>query len=321
MMEQAHVIVVGSVNADHVLRVDRLPQRGETVIGDELASFVGGKGANQAIAARRAGARVDFIGAVGDDAGGRAALAEFELENVGISHLLVRDEASTGTALIIVDRKGENQIGVAPGANASVERSQVREAMRALHPSSSTVVLLSFELRDEPLDAAAEEAIVAGARVILNPAPSRPLTPLMLRTKPILTPNRLEVEALLGPPITDQPLEAQIRELTTKTGAPVVVTLGSQGAIVGEPGGACVEMPAFPVSAIDTTGAGDAFAGVLAAAVAEGKAFRQAVRTAMAAAALSVTMAGAHTGYPGRAEIDHMLTGEPESVPLTGGSV
>ena len=310
MQTDSHVIVVGSVNADYVLGVSSLPAPGETVLGGRLSRFVGGKGANQAVAARRAGARVDFIGAVGDDEGGRAAIAEFELEGIGVSHLAISQEDATGSAFILVDESGENQIAVASGANHALSAARVRDAMEALDPDERSIVLLSFELQDEPLEEAATAACGRGVRVIINPAPGRMLTPRLLAAGPILTPNRGEAFALLDGPndgVDHDDLHAQIARLVATTERPVVVTLGQEGALIAELHSDPVALPAFPATAVDTTGAGDAFAGVFAAALAEGLPFASAVTRAMAAAALSVASHGAHTGYPTRTQIDALL--------------
>jgi ribokinase len=282
-VEEPQVVVVGSVNVDLVVTLDRLPRRGETVSGGTLARHGGGKGGNQAIAAARAGARTALVAAVGADPEGRSGIAELEAEGVDCDAVAVVDGVPTGCALIAVDRRGDNQIAVAPGANRSLSTFPV-----ALLAGAPGVLLLSFEAPDVVLDAATVAAVARGWRIIVNPAPVRPLTSTLAAAQPILVPNEHEVVALAG--VEDPTLAA--RRLQESRRAPIVVTLGAAGALlvddVGELG-----VPVPPVDAVDTTGAGDAFCGTLAARIAQGDALRDAVAVAVEVASRSTSARGA----------------------------
>ena len=262
MTERAQVLVVGSVNVDLVVTVAALPRPGETVTGGTFAEHDGGKGANQAVAAARAGADVRICGAVGDDPHGRRARAALEAAGVDTAALATVD-APTGVALITVAAGGENAIAVASGANHAVDPAGAAAAVAALDPRRA-VVVLSLELDDAPLLAAARQAHERGITLVLNPAPARPLDPALLACAPLLTPNAHEASTLAGIPDP----AAAARTLSARTGAPVVVTLGAAGALVVVPGGAAHTLPAPRVDVVDTTGAGDVFTGVLATTLA-----------------------------------------------------
>src|SRR3954454_22862411 len=192
------VLVVGSINADLVVTVDRLPAPGETVIGGRFARHGGGKGANQAVAAARAGARVRFVGAVGDDEFGARAVAELRDEGVDADAVARLAGEATGVALIAVDREGRNQIAVASGANARVDGALVRAALEDPAPGPGDVCAVGFEIRDAGVVAAVDAAARAGARAVLNPAPARERPRALLGGGVVVTPNALEAEALTG---------------------------------------------------------------------------------------------------------------------------
>jgi ribokinase len=282
------LVVVGSVNADLVVSVRSLPAPGETVSGGTFERHHGGKSANQAVAAARLGASVAFVGAVGDDDLGADAVAALEREGIDCSGVTRLDDAPTGVALIVVDEAGENQIAVASGANARLAGPAV--------PAGARIVLLGLEVPDEAVLAAARAA--GDARIVLNPAPARPLPDELLDLGPILTPNEAEARSLTGEPN----VQAAARALEQRTGAPVVVTLGARGALVG---GEVIAPP--PVHPVDTTGAGDSFTGALAAELARGADIGAAARFATAAAALSTQAAGAREGMPDRAAAERAL--------------
>jgi ribokinase len=282
------LVVVGSVNADLVVRIGRLPAPGETVSGGTFERHHGGKSANQAVAAARLGASVAFVGAVGDDDLGADAVAALEREGIDCSGVARLDDAPTGVALIVVDEAGENQIAVASGANARVADPGV--------PAGARIVLLGLEVPDEAVLAAARAA--GDARIVLNPAPARPLPDELLDRAPILTPNEAEACTLAG----EDDAERAARALEERTGAPVVVTLGARGALVS---GQVIAPPRVEV--VDTTGAGDTFTGALAAELARGADIRAAARFATAAAALSTQAAGAREGMPDRAAVERVL--------------
>lgn len=277
------VVVVGSVNVDCVVRAERLPAPGETVSGGTFARYGGGKGANQAIAAARAGCATRLVAAVGDDADGVAALSELAAAGVDTRHVAHCDDAATGVALIVVDAAGRNQIAVAPGANARLAAFP-RDALA----DGPGVALLSFEAPDGVLCAAAEAAAAAGWRVIVNPAPWRPLPARLAACHPVLVPNEHEASALAGIADPVAAAEALARDLD----ASVIVTLGAAGAALVVDG-AVARVPAPTVDVVDTTGAGDALCGTLAARLALGDALEPALVAAVAAASASTARPGA----------------------------
>src|SRR4051794_4919070 len=279
------VYVVGSVNLDLVVRAATLPGPGETVTGGTFERHGGGKSANQAVAAARQGATVRMVGAVGTDDLGDEAVADLAGEGVDVS-AVARVPAATGVAVIVVDEAGENQIAVASGANAELAPDAVEAALAGAEAGGGA--LLGLEVPDAPGLGAARAARAAGPHVVLNPAPARALPVELLAAGPVLTPNEPEAAALSGEPDP----EAAARALAARTGAPVVVTIGSRGALLAD-GDALERIPAPEVEAVDTTGAGDAFNGALAAALAGGAELAEAVRAAVAAAADSVRRPGA----------------------------
>lgn len=292
------VIVVGSLNVDLVVRVSELPAPGETVAGGEFARHHGGKGGNQAVAAARMGARVRFIGAVGDDQMGRDALAALVAEGVDTAGVRAVSGAPTGVALIVVDEHGENQIAVASGANVELDRAWVRACLGSQRLTLASVILLGLEVGDEPLLEAASHARSAGATVILDVAPARRCAEELLRSVTILQTDRGEACALTG--IRDPTVAAPTLRL--RTGASVIVTLGRDGALLAD-GSGVRSVPGHRVSAVDATGAGDTAAGALAAELASGADLHDALTTAMLAAAISVTVPGARAGMPRRDEV------------------
>ena len=295
------VVVVGSVNLDLVAHIPRLPLAGETVTGGTFARHHGGKGANQAVAAARFGAAVRFVGAIGDDEMGAAARDALSVEGVDTSGLHVVPGSPTGVALIAVDASGENQIVVAPGANARLSPESVRRALEGalLLPG---VLLVNLEIADEPLLEATALAHAAGLAIVVNPAPARPLPDALVELGPLLVLNEGEVEQL-GQAGS---VESSARALAERTGAPVVVTLGPEGALLVD-GRRAEQVKGHRVDAVDSTGAGDTVCGVLAAELAVGRAMAHAIATAMAAAALSVMVAGARDGMPSRSDVKAFL--------------
>jgi len=294
------VVVVGSVNADLVVTVRQLPRAGETVSGGTFARHGGGKGANQAVAAARAGARVAFVGAVGADDLGDEALRELEAEGIDVSAVQRLDDVPTGVAVIVVDERGENQIAVASGANAALTGKAVTAALAPLLTGDG-VVLLGHEVPPEAVAAGAAAARAAGWQVILNPAPARELIDGLDGV--FLTPNADEARRLVesgGSSATDD-VEAVALALAARTGAPVLVTLGADGALLADDG--VQRFAAPPVRVVDTTGAGDAVNGALAARLAAGDPLHEAVRFALAAASLSTRSPGARAGMPRREDV------------------
>ncbi len=296
-MPGSAVVVVGSVNVDLVVVADRLPTRGETVLGRRLERHGGGKGANAAVAAARLGAETRLVAAVGDDTLGEEAVGELRREGVDVSGVTTVEAEATGAALIVVDAGGENQIAVGSGANAALEAGAVAGALARLLPGAGAV-LVSLEVPDGAVAAAVEAGRARRVPVVVNPAPARPAVLDLAAHGPILTPNAGEARELSG----EEEPEAAARTLAERTGAPVLVTLGADGVLVLD-GGTAERLPAPAVTAVDTTGAGDAFNGALAVALAEGRPLREAAAFAVAAAALSTRAHGAREGMPRRDEV------------------
>ena len=281
-----------------------LPGRGETVVGGKFAEHHGGKGANQAVAAARMGAAVTFVGAVGDDVYGHAAIEELKRDGIDVARIRVMPTESTGIALIVVDHHGQNQIAVASGANAQLNGAFVEQALAAEMERDSArggpgAYLANLEIRDDAVVAGARYAREQGMTVLVNPAPARALNSELIGLQPILIPNELEAEALTG---EHDPSMAG-RLLSGRTGAPVIITVGARGVIVVSPDGIQPITPPY-AEVVDTTGAGDAFAGALAAELACGAQLLDAARVAVRAATLSTTARGARTAMPTRAMLE-----------------
>jgi ribokinase len=307
-----NILVVGSSNADMVIRVPRIPKPGETVLGGEFTMAPGGKGANQAVAAARAGGHVTFVARVGDDVFGERALANFEADGIDTRFIFRTPDSPSGIALINVDGRGENSISVASGANALLSAGDIEKADEAFN--AADIVLLQLETPMETVRAAAKKARDRGVPVILNPAPARPLDDDLLRLIAVLTPNEHEAEFLTGLPVRD---ESGAREsaarLRARGVAAVVITLGERGAYASSPEFEGL-VPAFKVDTVDTTAAGDVFNGALAVARAEKEPMNESLRFASAAAALSVTRPGAQPSAPARSEIGSFLAARPPSI-------
>lgn len=301
MNQRARIVVVGSSNTDMVIGSDHLPSPGETVLGGRFLMAAGGKGANQAVAAARLGADVSLVARVGADVFGDQAVAGFEREGIA-TRFVVRDpQAPSGVALILVDEAGENLISVAPGANARLRGADVEAARDTLE--AAAILLLQLEVPLEAVRTAARIAAVAGAQVILDPAPARELDDDLLAQVSILTPNESEAQRLTGIEVTDEASVARAAAVLHSRGVEaVVVTLGSSGCyLLTEGDRTLIEAPR--VDAIDTTAAGDTFNGALAWQLAEGAPLPAAVRMACRAAAVSVTRRGAQPSMPTPAEL------------------
>lgn len=290
------VVVVGSVNVDLIVRVPRLPSRGETVIGGTFSRAPGGKGANAAAAAARLGADTRFVGLVGGDGLGRDARRDLEAAGVDVSALGDTGEP-TGVAAILVDQEGQNVIAVASGANGAVTAEHVRDALAAIE-ADRPVVLTNLEIPDQAVAAAADEATERGWLFVLNPAPARPVARRVVAACDVVVPNETEAATLGG-----------VEELLSSGARAVVVTRGPAGADIHRPGREAHHQSAFPIEAVDSTGAGDAFSAALAVALSEGRDLEDAVRDAAAAGALATRAVGARSSLPTREEIDR-LTGD-----------
>jgi ribokinase len=300
------------------VRLPRLPAPGQTIVGSSFATTPGGKGANQAVAARRAGAEVVFVTAVGDDDLGRQALELYRREEIDVSHVRVVEGIASGVALIFVGDDGENMIGVAPGANHRLTPEDIDRLPASLFRKED-VLLTSLEIPVETAVGALRRGAAAGMLTILNPAPvpamPEPELRELLSAAAVITPNRVEAMALTGmtPEAGAQPdwVRCADRLLAVRDLA-VVLTLGSRGCEVAAASGIW-RIPAYGVEAVDTVGAGDAFSGALAVALAEGRSLPEAAAWANAAAALAVTQPGAQSALPSRDAIDRLAArGSPE---------
>jgi ribokinase len=300
-----NVLVVGSSNTDMIIRVPHIPKPGETILGDAFSMAAGGKGANQAVAAARAGGRVRFIARVGDDLFGRQALDGFAHDGIDVRSVLATPGAASGIALITVDVRGENSISVASGANALLSVADVEAAGDAF--AAADIVLLQLESPLETVEAAARAAKGRGIPVILNPAPARDLDDGLLRGVSVLTPNEHEAAMLAGMEVeSEQDMREAAARIRARGPRTVVITLGDRGVYASSEGFEGL-VPAFKVVPVDTTAAGDVFNGALAVALAEKRPLPDALRFAQAAAAISVTRPGAQPSAPTRAEIDSFL--------------
>jgi ribokinase len=300
------VIVVGSVNVDLVATVDHLPIRGETVTGGRFAQHHGGKGGNQAVAAARLGGATWFVGAVGADVFGDEARAALAAEGVDVTELVALPAQATGVALIFVEASGENSIAVAGGANAALEPAHVAAAFDRLRPTRGDVVLVGHEIPTATATEALRLAKAGGATTILNPAPATGVTLETLALSDIVTPNEGEAAELLAVAGDAEGLDPE-RLARLAGGGQALITLGSRGALLVGAGGP-ERLPAPAATVTDTTGAGDALNGALAAGLAAGLPTSEAARRAVAAASLAVTREGAREGMPTAGELELALT-------------
>ncbi|MFE9437708.1 ribokinase [Streptomyces sp. NPDC006602] len=290
-----HIAVLGSTNMDLVAYVAKAPQRGETVTGREFRTIPGGKGANQAIAAARAGATVSMIGAVGNDSFGARLRSTLELSGVVTDHLRTT-EGPSGTAHIVVDDEGGNAIVVIPGANGTVDHlAPGDEGLIA----SADALLLQLEIPLAAVLAGARTARDHGVRTVLTPAPAQPLSPELLAAVDLLVPNEHEAASLTGRTDPHGAAAALLEQVPE-----VVVTLGAAGSLYAARGTEPFTVPAPQVTAVDSTGAGDTFVGTLTVALGEGRPVREALEWAATAAALSVQRTGASASMPYRSEIE-----------------
>lgn len=300
------LVVLGSVNADHVLQVPTFPKPGETLTGHNYAVIPGGKGANQAVAAARLGTLTTFIAAVGDDPFGINIRHDFEQDGINISSVSIIENCPTGIAIIQVSAEGENTICISPEANEKLDKSLVEASADLI--ADADQLLMQLETPLEGVQVAAEIASGAHTKVILNPAPARPLPDSLLALVDIITPNETEAELLTGIKVTDDSSAQQAADrLHDKGIGMVMITLGAKGVWLS-----CSQehklIPGFRVKAIDTTAAGDTFNAAFVTGLLEEKSLDDSIRFAHAAAALSVTRHGAQTSIPSRNDVDNFLT-------------
>jgi ribokinase len=303
----ARIAVVGSLNMDLVVRAPHMPIPGETVIGSDFRTIPGGKGANQAVAAARLGAKVAMIGRVGDDDFGRSQLRNLGQLGVDTTHVMVDLETATGIALITLDARGQNSIVLAPGANMRLTKEDINAARGAI--VQSDVLVLQLESPLEVVTYAIDIAHAEGVKVVLNPAPARPLPKETLARLDYLIPNESETALLTGIEVADLDSTKEAAKRLRDEGVDtVILTLGDRGAFLTS-AEESVHIPGYEVEVVDTTAAGDAFVGGLAMALARGQNPAEAVRYANAAGALAVTRLGAQPSLPTRQEVEEFMEG------------
>ena len=299
------IIIVGSSNTDMIIKAPRIPKPGETILGGDFTTASGGKGANQAVAAARAGGEVIFVACVGDDVFGSQAVKSFQKDRIDTRFVKVDPESPSGVALIFVDDEGENSIAVASGANAKLFPGDIRSAKSIFTDAAVMVAQL-----ETPMDTIREAILLAydhHVTTVLNPAPAQLLDDELLKHISILTPNETETELLTGVHVDSESTAKQAAvKLMAKGIETVIITMGPQGSFVAN-GGDFYMVPGFKVKAVDTTAAGDVYNGALAVALSAGEKLYDAVVFASAAAALSVTKLGAQPSAPVKEEIEAFL--------------
>jgi ribokinase len=296
------ILVIGSTNTDMVIKADHLPAPGETILGGNFFMNSGGKGANQAVAAKRLGGDVTFIAKTGNDIFGASALQLFKEEGIHTDHMVTDPENPSGVALITIDKNGENCIAVASGANATLSLADLEPAIDLIKGAS--IILMQLEIALETVTYVAEIAAANGCKVILNPAPACSLAESLLQHIAIITPNKREAEMLAGISLTDiESVKAAAKIIRAKGVETVIITLGAQGAFISNKDME-VLIPAPIVKTVDTTAAGDVFNGALAVALSEGLHLTEAVIFGCNAAAISVTRLGAQAAAPHRHEVE-----------------
>jgi ribokinase len=301
------IVVVGSSNTDLIIKVPEIPRPGETLLGGEFKTFPGGKGANQAVAAARAGGEVVFIAAVGDDAYGEEAIKGYKLDNINTAYIKICKGVPSGVAMITIADSGENAITVAPGANNRLKPEDLEEAEEPFQEAEYLLIQL-----ETPLDTVQKAVELCGelhTKVILNPAPAAMLSEEILRMVTIITPNETEAESLTGLVVVDEQSAAEAADVLHRKGIEtVIITMGSRGAFLSDKAGGISKLiPGFSVQAVDTTAAGDVFNGQLAVSLAEDKGLERAVLEAHGAAAISVQKLGAQSSIPRREETCYFI--------------
>lgn len=305
MNTSAKLAVLGSINADHILNLTHFPRPGETVIGKQYQIAFGGKGANQAVAAGRAGADIAFIACVGADDIGERIRQQLQQDRIDTAPVEIVADEATGVAMIFVNGEGENNIGIYSGANAALTPACVDRHQQVI--ADAEALLMQLESPLESVLAAAKIARANATQVILNPAPATHLSDELLALIDIITPNETEAEILTGIAVkNDEDAARAAQALHDKGISTVLITLGRRGVWLSEQGKG-VRIPGFSVQAIDTIAAGDTFNGAFITARLEGVAMHDAVRFAHAAAAIAVTRPGAQPSVPWRTEIDTFL--------------
>lgn len=310
-MQSSRIVVVGSLNADLVVRTARFPQPGETLTGSELVVIPGGKGANQAVAAGRLEGDVTMIGAVGEDANGELLLGSLSDAGVDVTRVATRTDVATGSAVITVDDAGENTIIVSPGANGTLTTDGIGDAWNAL--DGAGVLCLCLEVPIDTVLDAAQRGSDAGALVLLNLSPYGEVPDELLRTTGVLLVNEHEAADLSGVDPEQSGWEATASALRDRGIDRAVITTGAAGSVVLDGDAQVVAVPSPKVDAVDTTGCGDAFMGSLALRLAAGDALVDAARFASTVGSYAATGAGAQASYPDQAQLEAFLEGHPVS--------
>ncbi|MCA6961250.1 ribokinase [Pectobacterium odoriferum] len=304
-MKTGKLVVLGSINADHILNLEQFPRPGETVIGEQYSVAFGGKGANQAVAAGRSGADIAFIACVGEDDIGTRICQQLSKDNIDVSAVEAISGETTGVALIFVNADAENMIAINAGANAAVSTDYLHRHQQ--HIIDASALLMQLESPLETVIAAAKLAHEHQTKVILNPAPARELPDELLLLVNMITPNETEAQFLTGITVeTEEDAARAAQVLHDKGIETVLITLGSRGVWLSE-NGQGQRIPGYRVKAVDTIAAGDTFNGALVTALLENKPMSSAVKFAHAAAAIAVTRRGAQPSVPWREEIDAFL--------------
>ncbi len=310
MADEPNILVVGSINMDLVVRSPHMPAPGETVLGEGFVTSPGGKGANQAVAAARLGARCRFLGRVGDDEFGRALLAGLQAENIDCTDVIKTEDAPTGVAMIIVDSKGENSIVVASGANHRLTPDDVFGRGAAF--GEADAVLLQLELPLPTVRAAIDLSKRYRCKVILDPAPAPGRLPAALCEVDVISPNVTEAELLTGTKTGEERADKNIAlDLIARGASAAVLKLAGRGSMVVTADGQMARIPAYEVDIVDTTAAGDAFTAALAVSVSRGEDLRTAARLANAAGALACTRLGAQSAMPTADEVRILMEDQP----------
>lgn len=304
-MADMKIAVIGSTNTEMIFKAPAIPSAGETILGSSFSMSPGGRGANQAIAAVRAGGEVVFIGRTGNDIFGEQILKVLQQDTINTSYVIRDTTMASGISSIVLDARGESGTTITPGANSNLSANDLLQAKDSI--SSADVVLIQLDIPIETVRFAADLARISGAKVILNPAPALPVSDELLKSISILTPDASQAEILTGITITDErSAELAGRILLERGLNRVIITLRSKGAMVIDNGGA-EHVPGFKMSSIDTSVVNDVFNGALAVGLAEGKNFYEAVLFANAAAAVSASKIGALSSIPYRKEIMEVL--------------
>lgn len=299
------ILVIGSSNVDLIMKMDHLPEKGETVTNAVFMQVYGGKGANQAVAAARAGGKVAFVSCVGEDAYTPQMVQNYKNDGIDTRFVFQEEGVASGHALILIGQSGENIISVAPGANYRLTPQKIDEAMSLF--DEAAIIVLQFEIEEETVKRILDIAISRNIPVMWNVAPARAFDFSIISKVNILVLNEVEAGFLAGIPVENENDAGKAAAILVEKGVEkVIITMGSKGAFVSTKTEK-VSVPAFKVDAVDTTAAGDTFCGALAVAIVEGKSLKESLQFGSAAAAISVTRMGAQPSAPTRAEIDTFL--------------